>query len=42
MIDKTERHFDINLDELKDSVTEEQVEQSRKQALQQWEKDDAL
>lgn len=28
MIDKTERHFDVNLDELK--VTEEQIERARK------------
>lgn len=31
MIDKTERHFDVNLDELK--VTEEQIERARKMVV---------
>lgn len=32
MVDKTERHFDVNLDDLKNSgqVTDEQIEQARK------------
>jgi hypothetical protein len=39
MVDKTERHFDVTLDELKDSgrVTEERIEQAR-ELLKEYEK----
>lgn len=39
MVDKTERHFDVSLDELKDSgrVTEEQIEKAR-ELLAEYEK----
>jgi hypothetical protein len=38
MIDKTERHFDISLSELKDDVTEEQIE-SMRQRVREWDKE---